>query len=287
MSNNNKLIIGATVLVVCAGAYGYHTANKNLNGIDKKYFLNNVIGVPLTAKVKKDAIKVAVSNSFTEEEKQHIKEAIEEFDFDVKGIEYEIILNETIESPVSDFNCIHIKKTGEFSHEVQEQYNARYDGKTTIYHNPFTGKIIYPLTISLHVESMNETAESRADTTEFYDKDGYPGRDNGKSHEEYYNEAVEQVFKRVVKHEMLHSLGLADQYSDEMETETIMYYANTYDAPIDLTDLDKHIVNTVYTTAIANQEIKISSTVNCADKVKVPEAVIKKAKEKYGEGPEL
>ena len=47
-----------------------------LNGIDKKYFLNNVIGVPLTAKVKKDAIKVAVSNSFTEEEKQHIKEAI-------------------------------------------------------------------------------------------------------------------------------------------------------------------------------------------------------------------
>ena len=86
---------------------------------------------------------------------------------------------------------------------------------------------------------------------------------------------------------MLHTLGLDDQYQDNMETKTIMYYADTYDAPLDLTDLDKHIVNTVYTVKVDNQDINISSRVQLPDTVKITEAAVKNTKEKYGNGPEL
>lgn len=285
--SENKVAVGITVVLICGGVYGYKTAPQNLNGIDKSYFINNAIGIPLTANVSEDAIKVAVSSSFNDEQKQHIKNAIEELDIDVKGVEYEIILDETVESPISDLNCIHIKKTGEISHQIQDQYDKNYNGKTTILHNPFTGKIMYPLTINLHVESINNTAELRADTTEYYDKDGRVNIDNGKSHQEYYNEALQQVFKRVVKHEMLHTLGLADQYADDMETKTIMYYSDTYDAPIDLTEHDKHIVNTVYTTKIADTEVNINSKIQLPNNVKVPESAIKKFKEKHEFEPEF
>lgn len=287
LSGEHKLAVGFTVLVVCGGVYGYRTATQNLNGVDKSYFIKNIVGTPLTATVGEDAIKVAISDSFSDEQKQHIKQAIEELDIDLTGVEYEVILDETVASPISDLNCIHIKKTGEISHQIQDQYNKNYNGKTTILHNPFTGKIVYPLTINLHTESLNYTAKLRADTTEYYDKDGWIGRDNGKSREEYFNEAVQQVFKRVVKHEMLHTLGLDDQYQDDMETKTIMYYADTYDAPLDLTDLDKHIVNTVYTVKVNNQDINISSRVQLPDTVKITEAAVKNTKEKHCDGPEL
>ena len=159
---------------------------------------------------------------------------------------------------------------------MQENSKKGYNGATTFLHNPLNGKIIYPVDINLHVETMEETAELRADTNEYYDKDGRVNIDNGKSHSEYYNEALKDVFERVVKHEMLHTLGLADQYSDEMETKTIMYGYDSYDAPIDLTELDKHIVNTVYTTKVDNTNVKITSTVELPKEVNLPKKIADK-----------
>ena len=63
---------------------------------------------------------------------------------------------------------------------------------------------------------------------------------------------TENQLKCVIKHELLHTLGLKDLYDQKYETESIMYFAQTPDSPKDLTQKDKDLVNSVYTHEYVN-----------------------------------
>lgn len=59
----------------------------------------------------------------------------------------------------------------------------------------------------------------------------------------------------IVKHELLHTLGLADMYDQKYIDESIMYYTAT---GIDnLTDSDVQIINTLYANKYTNEEYNI------------------------------
>lgn len=70
-----------------------------------------------------------------------------------------------------------------------------------------------------------------------------------------------ELFKAVVKHEMLHTLGLADIYDEQYKTKTIMYHTFNSETPTDLTQADIDLLNSVYTSKYVNSGLFASTNV--------------------------
>ena len=70
-----------------------------------------------------------------------------------------------------------------------------------------------------------------------------------------------ELFKAVVKHEMLHTLGLGDIYDKTQKTKTIMYHEFDSQTPRDLTQEDIDFVNSIYTDRYVNSGLFASTQV--------------------------
>ena len=63
----------------------------------------------------------------------------------------------------------------------------------------------------------------------------------------------------VVKHELLHTLGLADMYDEKYKDETIMYYAITEKK--DLSQSDVEIINRLYSNKLTHKNFTVETSI--------------------------
>ena len=73
--------------------FNYLESNMRTNSFDKSFFQTNTLGMKL--KAPKGTIDVVIDQNFTPEQKQYIKESIEEMDFDLTAGQYNVILDNT------------------------------------------------------------------------------------------------------------------------------------------------------------------------------------------------
>ena len=230
------------ISATCITTANFSQAKQKMNGVDASLFHQNMLKMPLTLPVDRDAIQVAINKGFTNEQKQYIKEAIEELDIDLTGIKYEILLDET--GPAN--KCINIKNVDYIVNDALAVTNYNFTN--------YDHHILYPISIELDTENIEKDR-----CLDFYN--------------------YEQAFKRIVKHEMLHTLGLVDIYDIFERDDTIMYGYMTKNIKLDLSKRDKEVLNTVYRlksdkktaeiTAITStpKQVVMLST-NCQNKMK-------------------
>lgn len=196
-------------------------ANAKMNGVDPNLFYKNALNMPLTLQVGRDAIQVAINKGFSDEQKQYIKEAIEELDVDLTGIRYKILLDE--KGP--EDKCINISNVT----NSDDYCLAEAKSNCSIYDH----HLYYPISITLQTDKIeNDSAVA------LY--------------------GIEDIYKRVIKHEMLHTLGLQDTYDYNLKDETIMYGYLKSGIAMDLTDKDKEVLNTVYSADLGDKIIDIN-----------------------------
>jgi len=183
-----------------------YSMDKTAN-VDRSKFLKNIFNDPLLLPISKDAIPVIIDQKFSQKQKDCIAKSIQELDIDLTGINYKVVLN----NEKTDENCIKINRT------YIEDYSILAETKF----NAFASTINYPINIDVSIDKfMRETVEN--------------------------NDFAQKVCSTVIKHEMLHTLGLCDLYEGKYETKSIMYYMLTLNSCDDLSDSDKYIINTVY-----------------------------------------
>ncbi len=187
--------------------------------------LHNGYNTPITMDVDKNTpLNVSLFN-FTEEEKKDAINAINDLDEISENINYTIIDNDY--SKVTQ--NITISKISKDQLELMSQ-NPLTLGYASFQFNIKEAKIEFPVNIYI-----NESVENIYDT-------------NGVS-----------LLSYVLKHEMMHSLGFKDMYTDDYLNKTVMYYQVSSDVEInDYTDFDKKNIKQVYDyeTTTLNEQFK-------------------------------
>ncbi|MGN1221816.1 MAG: hypothetical protein ACI4TT_01115, partial [Christensenellales bacterium] len=148
-----KIIGTADALMLTAfiGLTGSAVINKSISNNRVKDIDNNLItrtdkGVPILVRLSKDkTLDVVIDESFNDEQKQNIKEAIQELDVDLKGVNYNILLN----SDKAGKKCINITK-GSFN-----ENNFHALAATTFAANKYFGNVIFPVKISISSDFYN------------------------------------------------------------------------------------------------------------------------------------
>lgn len=226
--------VSTTVLVGLIGSFAYSLVNGQckMHGVDTDRFLKNGFGVPMTLPVGRNEIQVLIDKEFSDEQKQCIATAIEEFDFDVKGVNYKIELDPSKAQKKS----IRIGRVANDSNNGLAVTNLKSMG--------YFGYFQFPINIDVQVEKIMPT--------------NLPTEDN------------QGYLSSVIKHEMLHTLGFKDIYDESMKRETLMYARNDNDGTTlyDLSESDKQIVNTVY-RPIANESVKYNVSTAVSNKMVV------------------
>ena len=162
----------------------------------KTYF-----GHSVTADIS-DPIKVAIQNNVSEEEKQYIIDALEQFNKIEPNIEYILL----------DSDNMHLSADIKlFTNSDLLEYEY---GRTIYKYDNLSAKMIYPLSIYID-----------ADVIKMKDINNNP----------YY--------PRIIKHELMHTLGFCDIPLNKYAGQTIMSYANT---PEDFTEMDITNLNKIY-----------------------------------------
>lgn len=210
-------------------------AHNKLNGADPNLFNKSVLNMPLTLPTDGNPIQVIVDNRFDDEQKQYIKQAIEELDVDLTGIKYEVLLD----GEATKEQCININRAVSNGSDTLAHTETR--------HHSYDYQIMYPINIDVQINKI-------------------------KRHECADLHGVEAHVKKVIKHEMLHTLGLADLENWSQETETIMFAYSTPNGLLDLSERDINVINTVYTTK-GGSEFQASTTM--PKNLKVVKSVIK------------
>ncbi|MBO5884831.1 MAG: hypothetical protein J6Q51_03445 [Clostridia bacterium] len=190
------------------------TNDVRFNGISE-YMLTTESGVPLTLPLSKNPIAIVFDN-LSETEKDLAIQAIQELDEISENINYTIL-------DADDY-----KITQKIILQSDDSLSDNKVGGTANFsYNNFTGKINYPITVSLDPDYTR-----------------YVSTVNG-----------ENMYTSIVKHEMMHTLGFKDIYDKDSKYDSIMYYDISHDErALDYTERDKKCIRQVYD----NEQIKIS-----------------------------
>lgn len=224
--------VSTTVLVGLIGSFAFSLVNGQckMHGVDTDRFFKNNFGVPITLPVNKNEIQVLIDKEFSDEQKNCIAKAIDEFDFDVKGVNYKIELDPSKAQ----------KKSIRIGRVANDSNNGL--AVTDLKSRGYFGYFQFPINIDVQVEKIMPT--------------NLPTEDN------------QRYLSSVIKHEMLHTLGLKDIYDKSMKSETLMYGINDNDGTTlyDLSESDKQIVNTVY-RPIENENVKYNVSTAVSNKM--------------------
>lgn len=224
--------VSTTVLVGLIGSFAFSLVNGQckMHGVDTDRFFKNNFGVPITLPVGKNEIQVLIDKEFSDEQKNCIAKAIDEFDFDVKGVKYKVELDPSKAQ----------KKSIRIGRVANDSNNGL--AVTDLKSRGYFGYFQFPINIDVQVEKIMPT--------------NLPTEDN------------QRYLSSVIKHEMLHTLGLKDIYDKSMKSETLMYGINDNDGTTlyDLSESDKQIVNTVY-RPIENENVKYNVSTAVSNKM--------------------
>ena len=171
-------------------------------------------GQAFTLPVGRDGIHILISQNFTKEQQEAIIEAIKELDEHMLHVKYNIYTD----ASKAPKNCITLE-------EVDPIKNIVTTGITESTHIPFVPYLLCPIEVCIDADmSMHK-----------------------------YTGLQKDRFKCMVKHELLHVLGLKDLRDKKYETETIMYYTQTKNSPRDLTQSDIDMLNDIYDEEYVNR----------------------------------
>lgn len=156
-----------------------------------------------------EPITVSLAQNFSENEKKQIVNAIESLDAISPSLNYTILENDKY-SIMADIN-IDKGKDAIAEHALAQTY-MRYNSKA---------KITYPISITLDEEFSNCFGN--------------------------YTLLEDNLLCRVMKHEMMHTLGFADLYDEKHFDKSIMWYSIGNAGVVkDYTERDKYCINKIY-----------------------------------------
>ena len=214
-------------MIALSGSFVYTMVNSNYktNGVGKDRFMQNIFRVPLTLPLTNKDIQVMIDENFSSEQKQCIKNAVEELDVELTGVTYKVELDNSKKA----FKSININKA-----ERDSGYGLAV---TKVNSTGFWGYINYPIKMDVQIDKI------------------VPQENLDKNDTDY--------LKGIIKHEMLHTLGFVDIYDSAERNKTIMYYESEKGSNYihDLTAKDLEMVNTVYKVK-GNDNLKFDVTVS-------------------------
>lgn len=254
----NKLVTIAMHITCIYGLYnGISLVSDNVesaiksSAIEKERFNQNIFGTPYIMDSNGKPIDVVISENFTDEQKNIIVNSISNLDENLVGVDYNITLDNTKTSK----NCITINPNIDHNNKDEDKCY----GVTYARYPIFGTKIIYPVEIKLNLNRINNN---------------YKGTiANAKT----YNEFIGTI----VKHEILHTLGLKDLYDHSENGKSIMYGYVSSISPNNPSSKELDIINTVY-PAKYNNTISKNDYINFATTtVYTPEVYYAKDKESF------
>lgn len=213
--STTAILTGSLLPVLSSEIYADAQINDpKFNGI-VEYMNTTESGVPLTLPIDENPIAIVFDN-LSEKEKALAIEAINDIDEISENVNYVIL--DTDDYKISQKIIV----------TSDDSLSDRNLGGVASYtYNNITGKISYPITVSLDPDYAN-----------------FVSSNNG-----------ENMYTSIVKHEMMHTLGFKDIYSKDSKYDTIMYYDISHDErALDFTERDKMCIKQVYD----NEQIKIS-----------------------------
>lgn len=217
--------ICTTILVGIATSMAINSANlhSTYQNLDEGYYMKTPVGVPVHAVLGEDkTLDVVIDENFNDKQKASIKNAIEELDIDLSGVNYNILLDPS----EANYKCVNIKKDD----ICEESKNVL--GETALKYNMFYGTIVFPVDVTIYAETYEKNF-----------KDADFERDH---------------FKALLKHEMMHVLGFKDTYESEKDGASIMYGGLTENATLfDLSEYDKQMANEAYKPIDNETEAKV------------------------------
>ena len=216
-----EVILGTSVGYFGGQLFDYISEQISINNEKKKFegiddiMLKSKDDRILTLEKYKNPISVTISN-FNEKEKQDVIDAVNRLDEISDTLNYTIIENENYNLTAN----INISK-GAVENEdavgiTEYHYNGNY-------------KITYPINIIINEK-------------DFIDTDTLP---------DFLRPSVEKLYEkklgRVVKHELMHTLGFADLRSEEHKDQTLMWYnIEGYNEIYDYTERDIANIKKLY-----------------------------------------
>lgn len=183
--------------------------DKNTFGEYEKYFYKTENGLVKKLVLNKDPIPIIIGN-MSEESRQYVIDAIKELDNISEKINYKI------------YDAKNFKKTDNLRYisiEINNDVTESIGGTTNIYSIKHTGEIIMPIQIVI-----NQKYEDA-----FFDYD-----------------YTQSALTTIVKHELLHTLGLKDLYDIEEREQSIMYYSIDNLSQKTFTERDKEVISYCY-----------------------------------------
>ena len=232
--------VSVTIILALSGSFVYTMANSNYktNGVPKEKFIQNPFKVPLTLPLTNKDIQFLIDENFSNEQKQCIKNAVEELDVDLTGITYKVELDNSKKS----LKSIRINKV--------KNDNSEGLAVTQVTTTGFFGYINYPVHIDVQIDKI--VPQQKLDET--------------------YTEYL----KGIIKHEMLHTLGFVDIYDSSLKFDTIMYGHSAIGENYlhNLTEKDIEMVNRVYTPA-NNKDIRFDTRITTPKQTKLEKYVSK------------
>lgn len=208
------LLLTVSGLVVAPPLIAYIASQSNLTvtEADKErfgeyidYFEKNVASGRPLRLDISDPIAIVMQNIDLETKKQIVK-AVTDLDNLCPNLDYVIYEDNYDSAPIK-----------RISFSLSQQMNSSTLGETQYIYNINKAEIKYPISITLND----------------YFKDAY------------FSDNKKPVMESVIKHELLHTLGLRDLYDENELGKTIMYYAINKDA-LDYTVRDKEVIDYVY-----------------------------------------
>ena len=219
----DKIITIALNITCIYGAYGVVnqvadniTSIQKTKNVDKNLFNQNIFGVPYLMDVDKKPIDVVINENFSEKQKEIISNSISILDEKLIGVDYNI----TLDSTKANKKCITINNNIDKKNKNERDcYGVTYT-KCPV----FGTKIIFPVEIKLNLDEINNDYKGSIAKAKTYN----------------------QFLGAIVKHEMLHTLGLKDLYNSSENGKSIMYgHTNQYSLN-DPSEQELYTINTVY-----------------------------------------
>lgn len=192
------------------------------SAIEKERFNQNIFGAPYIMDSNGKPIDVVISENFTDEQKNIIANSISNLDDQLVGLDYNITLDNTKTSK----NCITIDTNIDHNNKDEDECY----GVTYAKYPVFGTKIIYPVEIKLNLDEINNDYKGTLAKIKTYD----------------------EFLGTIVKHEMLHTLGLKDLYDYAENGKSIMFGYVSAISPNDPSQEELKVLNSVYPNRYQN-----------------------------------